>query len=74
MDPDNTATTDILTKFDPLRTHDIWNESDDIDAQLLGQFTEKYMDAASHGQIADYLENAIDTLRAKITRYRGISI
>ncbi len=65
MDPDNTATTDILTKFDPLRTHDIWNESDDIDAQLLGQFTEKYMDAASHGQIADYLENAIDTLRAK---------
>lgn len=62
-DEDNTANADILTKFDPLRTHDIWNESDSIDSQLLGRFTEKYVDAASRGTVSDHIANAIAALR-----------
>ncbi len=62
-DEDNTANTDILTKFDPLRTHDVWNESDTIDAQLLGRFTEKYVDAASRGNLSDHIANAIAQIK-----------
>ena len=62
-DDDNTAQTDILTKFDPLRTHDVWNEADTIDAQLLGRFTEKYVDSANHGQVSDHLANAIAAIK-----------
>jgi predicted metal-dependent peptidase len=53
----------IKTSYDPQKTHDIWESSDEVDAQTLQKFTEKYVDASQKGQLSNYLESMIDAMK-----------
>ncbi len=54
------------TEFDPLVTHDLWEESDELDEQTMSRFTEKYIDTAHKGKAANYLESMIEALKNSI--------
>lgn len=53
----------IKVSFDPKKTHDIWDDSDDIENSTLQKFTEKYVEAAEKGNVSNYLKSMIDALR-----------
>lgn len=57
-DPDQ-----IRTDFDPMTTHDIWEESDEIDDQTLTKFTEKFVANADKGEVSYYLKSMIAALK-----------
>ncbi|WP_099468061.1 vWA domain-containing protein [Konateibacter massiliensis] len=50
------------TLYDPELTHDIWEESDEADAQTMADFTKKAVDISQKGGIPDYLETLIASL------------
>lgn len=50
-------------EFDPLHTHDIWQESDTEDAQVMQKFTEKYAVVAQKGNVSTYLDGMIKELK-----------
>ncbi|MGX9755407.1 vWA domain-containing protein [Clostridioides difficile] len=54
---------DIETDYSPEKTHDIWEESDDIDERTLREFTEKFIDSSKKGKIPAHLENMISALK-----------
>ncbi len=54
---------DLKTKYDPEKTHDIWEESDEIDEKTIREFTEKFINNALKGGIPAYLEDMIAALR-----------
>lgn len=49
--------------YDPAKTHDLWDEGDDIDEETLRKFTEKYIDASCKGELSNYLESMIAALK-----------
>lgn len=49
----------IETAYNPEKTHDIWEDSSDIDEKTLQEFTEKFIDNAQKGSIPSYLESMI---------------
>lgn len=53
----------IQLAFDPETTHDVWEESDELDTATLQKFTEKYIDAARKGSLSNYLESMIAELK-----------
>jgi predicted metal-dependent peptidase len=53
----------IETDYDPEKTHDIWEDSSDIDEKTLKEFTEKFIDDAQKGNIPNYLESMISSLK-----------
>ncbi|WP_455537782.1 vWA domain-containing protein [Terrisporobacter sp.] len=53
----------VATDFDPKKTHDIWDESQEIDEQTLRDFTEKFADNAKKGNIPNYIDNMIKSLK-----------
>lgn len=53
----------IETDYSPEKTHDIWEESDDIDERTLREFTEKFIDSSQKGKIPAHLENMIAALK-----------
>lgn len=55
---------EIIDDFDPETTHDIWDESEDIDENTLRDFTEKFISNAEKGSIPLQLENMIASLRS----------
>lgn len=55
--------TNISEEFAPENTHDIWNESDNIDEKTLREFTEKFIDSSQKGSIPDYLGKVISSLK-----------
>ncbi|MGE5627958.1 MAG: VWA-like domain-containing protein [Solirubrobacterales bacterium] len=55
----------IETKYDPENTHDIWEESSEIDEKTLSEFTEKFISNAEKGDIPAYLESLISSLKNK---------
>lgn len=55
----------IETEYNPERTHDIWEESSEIDEKTLKEFTEKFIDVSRKGTIPDYLESMITSLKNK---------
>ncbi len=53
----------IETAYNPEKTHDIWEESSNIDEKTLQEFTEKFINNAQKGSIPKYLENMISSLK-----------
>ena len=54
---------EVETDFDPEKSHDIWDESDELDENTLREFTEKVIEQAIRGEIPDYLGRMIDKLK-----------
>lgn len=53
----------IETEYNPEKTHDLWEESSDIDDKTLQDFTEKFVSNAQKGSVPNYLEGIISFLR-----------
>ena len=53
----------IETDYDPEKNHDIWEDSSDIDEKTLKEFTEKFIDDSQIGNIPNYLESMISSLK-----------
>lgn len=53
----------IKTAYDPENTHDMWEDSGDLDGQTLTEFTEKFIHASQKGMIPNYLENMLASLK-----------
>ena len=49
--------------YNPITTHELWDESDPVDDETLKKFTEKYVDASSKGDLSNYLESMIKALK-----------
>lgn len=54
---------EIETDYNPATTHDIWDDSSDLDKKTLTDFTEKFISNAPKGSIPDYLETLIASLK-----------
>ena len=54
----------VAVEFDIEKTHDSWNESDEIDEKTLKEFTEKIADNSQKGSIPSYLEGMIKSLKS----------
>ncbi|MHC1761314.1 MAG: VWA-like domain-containing protein [Negativicutes bacterium] len=55
----------IETDYNPETTHDIWDDSGDIDEQTLREFTEKFIDASQKGSMPFYLASMLAALKSK---------
>ena len=53
----------IATDYDPEKTHDIWEDSDDIDEKTLKEFTEKFVNQSNKGKNPSYLSDLIASLK-----------
>jgi len=53
----------LETAYNPEKTHDIWEDSSELDEQTLKEFTEKFIDASQKGRIPNYLESMISSLK-----------
>lgn len=53
----------IETDYNSEKTHDIWEDTSDIDEKTIQEFTEKFIDNAQKGSIPNYLENMILSLK-----------
>lgn len=60
---DSNKDEEIETDYDPEKTHDIWEESGDIDDETLKEFTEKSINNSQKGNISSYLESMISSLK-----------
>lgn len=54
---------DIEIDYSPERTHDIWDESNEIDENTLREFTEKFINSSQKGKVPAYLESMISSLK-----------
>ena len=57
----------IETDYNPETTHDIWEESSDIEEQTLREFNDKFIEAAQKGNIPYYIESMIAALKKNKT-------
>ena len=53
----------VIVDFDPERTHDMWEESDEVDEKSLNEFTEKFADSAKKGKNPNYIDAMIKSLK-----------
>ena len=53
----------VASEFDIEKTHDSWDESDEIDENTLKEFTEKIVNNSQKGSIPIYLESMIKSLK-----------
>ena len=60
---DNYENEGVETEYNPEHTHDIWDESDEIDEKTLKEFTEKFASLAQKGEIPNYLGSLISSLK-----------
>lgn len=51
--------------FDPEKTHDIWEEQDDVDEKTLREFTENYVRNAEKGSVPQKLEGLISSIKER---------
>lgn len=51
------------TEYSPEKTHDLWEDSGEIDEETLKKFTEKFINSSEKGKIPDYLESMIASLK-----------
>lgn len=54
---------ELQIAFDPESTHDIWDESDEVDAKTLQKLTESYVISAEKGEMSSYLSAMIKKLK-----------
>ena len=60
---DNNESDNIKTDYNPENTHDIWEESGDIDEKTFKEFTEKFIANSQKGKIPAYLDDIISSLK-----------
>ena len=53
----------IETEYNPEKTHDLWEDSSEIDEKTLKEFTEKFINNSQKGTIPDYVESMISSLK-----------
>jgi len=53
----------IATDYNPENTHDLWEDSSELDEKTLKEFTEKCIDDSQKGTIPNYLEKMISSLK-----------
>ncbi|SMC18417.1 Predicted metal-dependent peptidase [Clostridium acidisoli DSM 12555] len=61
---DNDKDDKVETEYNPQNTHDIWEESSDIDEKTLKEFTEKFINNAKKGTIPEYLDSMVASLKS----------
>jgi predicted metal-dependent peptidase len=54
---------DIKDEYDPKKTHDAWDESDDIDDKTMKSFTEKFAELSSKGKVPIQVEAMLKALK-----------
>lgn len=54
----------VAVEFDIEKTHDLWDDSDEIDEKTLKEFTEKIVDNSQKGSIPIYVEGMIKSLKS----------
>ena len=59
-----TETADKKPRFDIRHAHDLWEQLDTQDPQVLVKFTEKYLDTASQGPLSPHLAGAIAAFKS----------
>lgn len=55
---------EIDDSYNPESTHDLWEESDEIDEKTLKEFTQKFITHAQKGSIPTHLEGMIASLKS----------
>lgn len=50
-------------EYNPENTHDIWQESSEIDEKTLKEFTEKFIQDSKKGTVPDYVDSMIASLK-----------
>lgn len=60
---DTTTEEKIETGFNLEKTHELWQDSGDIDEKTLQEFTEKFIANSQKGSIPNYLESMISALK-----------
>ena len=60
---DTRQSDDIETEYNPERTHDIWEDSSNIDEKTLKDFTEKAINNSQKGKNPEYLDSMIASLK-----------
>ncbi len=63
IEDDNTTGEKVETAYNPEKTHDLWENSSDIDEKTLQEFTEKFIAASQKGSVPHYLENLLAALK-----------
>jgi predicted metal-dependent peptidase len=53
----------VETEYSPDRTHDVWEDSTEIDEKTLREFTEKFVDSSQRGQNPAYIEGLVAALK-----------
>jgi len=61
---DNDTDGKIEMDYNPEKTHDLWEESSDIDKKTFKEFTEKFIDNSQKGNIPNYLESIISSIKS----------
>lgn len=54
---------EVEEEFNPERTHDLWEESDELDEKTLRDFTEKFAALSDKGEIPLYVQGLIKALK-----------
>jgi predicted metal-dependent peptidase len=60
---DSDESDNIEREFSPEKTHDIWEDSDDVDGKTLKEFTEKFIDNSQKGENPAYLKDMISAFK-----------
>lgn len=53
----------VETAYDPEKTHDLWDDSNELDERTLQEFTEKAIELSQKGKLPNYLESLIASLK-----------
>ncbi len=56
---------DEYVKYDQEKTHDIWDESDDIDEKTMTEFTQKFVNSSQKGTLPEYMKSFIAQFKNK---------
>ena len=56
---------EFKNEYDPAKTHDIWDDSDDIDEKTMSEFTQKFVSLSQKGKTPEYLDSIISKLKSK---------
>ncbi len=60
---EDTSKDALATDFNVRQTHDIWDESSDIDEKTLQEFTKKATSLSEKGELTSYIKNIISALK-----------
>lgn len=60
---DTRQSNDIETEYNPEKTHDIWEDSNNLDEETLKEFTQKAINNSQKGKIPEYLDGMISSLK-----------